>query len=55
MKAVAKFLTAVIGVAGEVITLGLAHGSAAHWVTVGIGVATALAVYLVPNQQVTPH
>lgn len=47
---IAKFLTAVIGAAGEAVNVGLVHGTAAHWVTIGIAVVTAIAVYLVPNK-----
>jgi hypothetical protein len=51
---IAKFLTAVIGAAGEAVNVGLVHGTAAHWVTIGIAVVTAIAVYLVPNKVVVP-
>jgi len=49
---VAKFLTSLAGVAGIAITIGLATGTVAKWVTLGISAATAIAVYLVPNTPV---
>lgn len=45
-KAVAAFITAAVGAAGEAITLSLVHGDAAKWVTIGIGAATAVGAYL---------
>lgn len=50
LATIAKFVTALTGMAGEIVTLGIAHGQVAHWLTVGIAIATALAVYLVPNK-----
>jgi hypothetical protein len=47
---IAKFLTALAGAAAQAVTLGLATGTARSWLTVAIGVLTAAAVYLVPNQ-----
>lgn len=47
---IAKFLTALTGAAAQAVSLGLVDGDARGWVTVAIGVATAAAVYLVPNQ-----
>jgi len=49
-----KFLVAVVGAASEALTLGLVHGTVAHWVTIGIGIATALGIYAVPNAPSTP-
>jgi len=49
---IAKFLTALAGAAAQAISLGLVDGDARNWVTVIIGVVTAAAVYLVPNQPV---
>lgn len=46
---VRKFLVAAVGAAGEAVSLGLLHGSAERWTTIGIGVATALLTYVVPN------
>ena len=46
---IAKFLTSVAGVAGIAITIGLATGTVAKWVTLAISACTAVAVYLVPN------
>lgn len=47
---IAKFLTALAGAAAQAISLGLVDGDARNWATVIIGVITAAAVYLVPNQ-----
>ena len=47
---IAKFLTALAGAAAQAVTLGLISGTARSWATVVIGVLTAAAVYLVPNQ-----
>jgi hypothetical protein len=46
---IAKFITSVIGAASIAVTQGLIAGTAAKWVAVIIGVATALGVYVVPN------
>ena len=51
---VRKFLTAVLGVAGIALSQGLIQGTAAKWVSIGIGLVTALGVYYVPNAQPTP-
>lgn len=47
---IAKFLTALAGAAAQAVSLGLVDGAAQNWLTVAIGVLTAAAVYLVPNQ-----
>lgn len=47
---VAKFLAALAGAAAQTIALGLVDGHTRDWLTVAIGVLTAGAVYLVPNQ-----
>lgn len=49
MKRVAKFLTALAGAGAQLIALGLVEGDTQHWVAVTVGVLTATAVYLVPN------
>lgn len=49
MKYIAKFLTAVAGLAAQAVTLGLVHGAAAKWAAGVEGVITAIGVYLVPN------
>ncbi len=49
LKELAKALTAAAGIAGEAINLGLVPKADQHWVTYAITVATAIAVYLVPN------
>jgi len=46
---IAKFLTSLAGVAGIAITIGLATGTVAKWVTLAISACTSIAVYLVPN------
>lgn len=48
-SSIAKFLTAVAGAIGEAISAGLVHGQLLHWLTIAIAIATAAAVYLVPN------
>ena len=50
MKRVAKFLTALAGAGAQAITLGLVDGHARDWLSIALGIATAAAVYLVPNQ-----
>lgn len=47
---IAKFLAALAGAAVQAISLGLVDGDIRSWVTVAIGLVTAGAVYLVPNQ-----
>jgi len=49
----AKFLTALAGALAQALTLGLVAGAARGWATVVVGVLTAAAVYLVPNQPAT--
>lgn len=44
-----KFVTAVAGLAGVLISTGFLSGQTEHWVTVAIGAVTAVLVYLVPN------
>lgn len=46
-----KFLAAVSGAVAEAVSLGLLSGTAEHYVTAGLAVATAFLVYLVPNDQ----
>jgi hypothetical protein len=46
----AKFLAALAGAATQAVSLGLVEGTARSWATVIIGVLTAGAVYLIPNQ-----
>jgi hypothetical protein len=47
---IAKFITALVGAASLAVTQGLIEGTAAKWVAIIIGVATALGVYVVPNK-----
>lgn len=47
---IAKFLAALAGAAAQAVSLGLVDGDARSWMTVAIGLLTAVAVYLVPNQ-----
>jgi hypothetical protein len=50
---IAKFLTALAGAGAQLIALGLLDAGAEKWVSVAIGVLTAAAVFLVPNQEVS--
>lgn len=47
---IAKFLTALAGAGGQILTLGLVDGHARDWLSITVGLITAAAVYLVPNQ-----
>ncbi|HVW33475.1 MAG TPA: hypothetical protein VHL53_13125 [Acidimicrobiia bacterium] len=49
-RRIAKFLTALAGAGAQILSLGLVDGHAKDWLSVTIGLATAAAVYLVPNQ-----
>jgi hypothetical protein len=49
---IAKFLTALAGAAAQLVALGLIDGPAENIAAVAIGVLTATAVFLVPNQEV---
>lgn len=49
MKYVAKFLTALAGVAAIAISQGLLYGTAAKWVAIVIAVGTSAGVWAVPN------
>lgn len=51
-RSIAKFLTALAGAGAQILALGLIDGPAEQWVTIAIGVLTAAAVFLVPNQEV---
>lgn len=51
-RRIAKFLTALAGAGAQLLALGLIQGKAESWVSVAIGVLTAVAVYLTPNQEV---
>ena len=48
-KYVAKFLTALVGVAAVAISQGLLTGNVAKWVAVIITVGAAIGVWAVPN------
>jgi len=50
----AKFLTALAGAGAQIVASGLVDSRAEHWINILVAVLTALAVYLVPNQEVTP-
>jgi hypothetical protein len=54
MEMVRKFVVAVIGAASLAVSQGLIEGTAAKWVAIGIAVATAAGVYLVPNTPAAP-
>lgn len=45
-----KALVGLSAVLGEALALGLLHGSAQHYATVGIGLVGAALTYLVPNK-----
>lgn len=47
---VRKALVALSAVVGEALTLGVLHGSAQHWATVGIGLVGAVLTYVIPNK-----
>lgn len=49
-----KALVAVVGALGQALALGLLHGSAEHYASVAIAVATALGVHVVPNAAPAP-
>lgn len=49
---IAKFLTALAGAAAQLVALGLIDGQAENVASIAIGVLTATAVFLVPNQEV---
>lgn len=51
-RRIAKFLTALAGAAAQILALGLLDDTAEGLVSVGISVLTAVAVFLVPNQEV---
>lgn len=50
-----KALAAIGGFASIAVTQGLVHGTAEHWLTVGLSAASAALVYLVPNKQPVPE
>lgn len=50
---IAKFLTALAGAGAQVLALGLFDDKAQAAVSACIAVLTAVAVFLVPNQEVT--
>lgn len=49
---IAKFLTAMAGAAAQIVALGLLDAKAESMVAVGISIVTALAVFMVPNEEV---
>jgi len=53
MRQAAKFLTALAGAGAQIISLGLVKGTTEQWMSVAIGLLTAAAVYMVPNQPPT--
>ena len=46
-----KFVVAIIGAAIMAVNEGLISGTAAKWVSIVIAVATALGVYVTPNEE----
>lgn len=51
-RRIAKFLTALAGAAAQILALGLLDEGTENIVSIGIGIVTALAVFLVPNEEV---
>lgn len=51
MQKVAKFLTALAGAGAQLVGFGLVSGDAQSYLSIGIGLLTAVAVYLVPNAE----
>lgn len=51
-RRIAKFLTALAGAGAQLLALGIIDGPAENVVSIAIGVLTALAVYLTPNEEV---
>lgn len=49
-RRIAKFLTALAGAGAQLLALGLIDGPAENITSIAIGVLTALAVYLTPNE-----
>lgn len=54
LKRIAKFVAALAGVAAQVVASGLVDGAAREWMSQGIAILTAVAVFLVPNETATP-
>lgn len=52
-RRIAKFLTALAGAGAQLLALGLIDGPAENVVSIAIGVLTAAAVFLVPNEEVS--
>lgn len=50
-RRIAKFLTALAGAGAQLLALGIIDGPAENVVSIAIGVVTALAVFLVPNEE----
>lgn len=51
-RSIAKFLTALAGAGAQVLALGLLDEGVENIVAVAIGLLTAAAVFLVPNEEV---
>lgn len=52
-RRIAKFLTALAGAGAQLLALGLIDGRAENIASIAIGVLTAAAVFLVPNEEVS--
>ena len=48
-KKAMKFLVALAGVAGNAVAIGVVPNAEVKWVTLGVTIVTAVAVYLIPN------
>lgn len=46
-----KAIVAICGVAAMALNQGFVHGTVAKWISIGLAVATAFGVYMVPNKQ----
>lgn len=51
---VRKAAAALAGVIGQVVALGLLHGTALHYAQVAIAVATFVSVFVIPNAKAEP-
>jgi hypothetical protein len=49
-RRIAKFLTALAGAGAQLLALGLIEGRAENVASIAIGILTAAAVFLVPNE-----
>lgn len=50
LQTILKTVVAVLGLIGQLVSLGLLHGTALHWAQIILAAATAAGVYVVPNK-----